>query len=360
MSSRQKVLITGASGFIGGRLLEVLHLTGLYDVRAAVGHWSSCARIGRFPVEIVQVNLLDQAATRDAVGGVQMVVHCAYGGGGVTVNGTRNLLAASIDEEVKRFIHLSTTEVYGQVQGEITEAAPARRSGNAYADSKLDAEEACLEYAGKGLSVVILRPPIVYGPFGRAWTIGVARSLIARKLGVLEKHGEGLCNLLFVDDLVRAVILALRTDPAAGEMFNINGPEITTWNQYFQRFNDALGLPPARSIGAANSSLKTLAVEPVRLAGGYLQKTHPEIIQWLSSLSPALRRAMKKTESVVKSTPSPQELGLYSRRARYDAKKAFRILGYRPIFDVDKGLAISSQWIREQGLCRGFHELHES
>ncbi len=350
MSSKQKVLITGASGFIGGRLLEVLHLTGIHDARAVVGRWSSCARIGRFPVEIVQADLLDETATRQAVRGVQMVVHCAYGAGGVTANGTRSILAASLAEQVQRFVHLSTTEVYGRVQGVITEAAPARRSGNAYADSKIDAEEACLEYADKGLPVTILRPPIVYGPFGRVWTVGIARGLIARKLGVLKKHGNGLCNLLFVDDLVRAVILALLADNTQGGSFNINGPEVVTWNQYFQRFNGALGLPPARLIGAAASSARTFAVEPVRLAGGYVQKRHPQLIQWLSSVSPALRRAMKKTESIVKSTPSPQELELYSSKAEYDGKKAFRILGYRPIFDLDKGLAVSAQWIREQGI----------
>ena len=70
------VLVTGAGGFIGGWVAEALHLSG-WDVRAGISRWTSAARIARFPLTIVQCNVMDQASLDGALKGVDVVVHCA-------------------------------------------------------------------------------------------------------------------------------------------------------------------------------------------------------------------------------------------------------------------------------------------
>ena len=72
------VLVTGAGGFIGGWVAEALHLSG-WDVRAGISRWTSAARIARFPLMIVQCNVMDAASLDGALKGVDVIVHCARG-----------------------------------------------------------------------------------------------------------------------------------------------------------------------------------------------------------------------------------------------------------------------------------------
>ena len=93
--SRDTILVTGAGGFIGCRVVEFLHLSGWASPRAGVRRWSSAARLGRLPVDIIQCNVTDPAQVATAVEGVDAIVHCAVGDRSVTVDGTRNLLEAA-------------------------------------------------------------------------------------------------------------------------------------------------------------------------------------------------------------------------------------------------------------------------
>src|SRR5438874_8770296 len=169
VSSDRPILIIGAGGFIGGRVVEMLQgLLGI-PVRASVRRWSSAVRIGRLPVEIVLCDIADADQVRRAMDGVGRVVHCAYGDPAVFVQGTRTVLQAALEAGVDRVVHLSTMEVYGDVEGVVFEDAPLRKTGWSYHDSKIDAELACRSYMDRGLSVSILRPTIVYGPSVPAW-----------------------------------------------------------------------------------------------------------------------------------------------------------------------------------------------
>src|SRR5436305_15155746 len=95
--------------------------------------------------------------------------------------------------------------VYGQTtDGDLDETAPRRRFGNAYSDSKLEAEQIALS---SGLPVAVLQPTAVYGPYGGVWTEAVIRALKAGRQ-ILVNGGDGLGNAVYVDDLVSAMLLA--------------------------------------------------------------------------------------------------------------------------------------------------------
>ena len=219
----QKIFVTGTSGFIGGRLVEMLYLSQFASVRASVRSWSSAARIARFPVEIVRCDIMEPEQIAEAMAGVTAVVHCAYSDTHTAiVQGTQNMLEAALKLGVERFVYLSTAEVYGpQAHGQIDENAPYQSTGSEYADSKIEAEKLCWAYSAKGLPITILRPAIVYGPFGNSWTVNVAKRLQSGNWGTFEQYGEGKCNLVYVDDLVAAILLAVRHPQAVGQAFNI-------------------------------------------------------------------------------------------------------------------------------------------
>src|SRR6185295_17202415 len=99
-------------------------------------------------------------------------------------------------------------------------------------DSKIEAEETALGYVGRGLSVAVVQPTVVYGPFGQTFTIKPLQSLKSGRV-ILVNGGEGLANLVYVDDVVTGMILAAITDAANGESFILSGPEPTTWRAFY-------------------------------------------------------------------------------------------------------------------------------
>ena len=139
MTEKMKILITGATGFIGARIVEVFHLTGYHQVRAGVRSTVSSPRIARYPVEIVKADILNRQEIKSALKDISVVVHCAYGGQGATVEGTEILLSEAIKADVKHVIHLSTIEVYNNPHGVVDEAYSCEFIGEPYGDSKLQA-----------------------------------------------------------------------------------------------------------------------------------------------------------------------------------------------------------------------------
>jgi nucleoside-diphosphate-sugar epimerase len=347
-----RVLVTGASGFIGGRVVERLALNGAARVRAMIRNWSRAARVARFPVDVSVGDILCPKAVAAGVADATHVVHCAYTDDPrVVFQGTRHLLAAALGAGVQRFVFLSTAEVYGpKVAGVIDETAPATRSGDSYADAKIEAEELCREYGGRGLPVTILRPSIVYGPFGRYWTAGIAARLRSGRWGEFQKFGDGNCNAVYIDDLVSAIQLAIEHPAAVGHAFNVNGPEILTWNEFFRRFNEALQLPPLITKSAAQSAVRVAAAARLgRVAETMISRWEPALMAIYLRGGP-LSRLMKHVKTALQSTPSQRELGnLFGRRAVYSDEKARLRLGYVPQFDLERGLRLCALWLADGG-----------
>lgn len=352
MHAKQKILVTGTSGFVGGRIVELLQLTQFGEARAGVRNWSSAARIVRFPVEVVLCDIMKPESIAAAMKGVDAVIHCAYSDHReVIVEGTRNMLNAALAEGVKRFVFLSTAEVYGsQAHGEIDESAPYVYTGSEYADSKIDAEKLCFEYSAKGLPITILRPAIVYGPFSNTWIVRTAARLQSGNWGVFDEYGNGNCNLIYVDDLVMAIFQALSTPKAVGEAFNIVGPDKITWNQYFECFNDSLGFPPLQKISPGQSNLKSAVRDRIQGVTGFFVGRYRDQLMDIYLHNKFLGNLMRQLKSSLNSTPSKSELeNLFSRDARYVGRKAEEMLGFRAQFNVERGLQLSVQWLEHHG-----------
>ena len=350
MTDKETVLITGATGFVGGWLAETLYLNDFAHVRAGIRNWSNAARLARFPIDIVRCDVLNQEEIMQAMAGVSCVVHCAIGSREVIVQGTNNMLEAAARLGVRRFIHLSTAEVYGPVSGPVDETFQFQYTGGVYGDSKIDAEKLCWKYYEKGLPIVVLRPPIVYGPFGKDFSVRIAHRLKSGNWGIFEGYGEGLCNLIYVSDLVSGIILAVYNERAVGEAFNLNGPETTTWNQYFQEFNEVLGLPQLKRIEAADSRVQATIMEPVRSSAKLILKQFGKPLRKMYLRSREARYAMQHFERYMKTTPRMAELSLYNRNTLYLSTKAQHVLGYRPGIDVNTGLQLTACWINHLGL----------
>lgn len=345
------VLVTGAGGFIGGRVVEVMLELGGLEVRPALRRWSTAARIGRYPIDPVLCDLLNPEQVRDATRDVDAIVHCAVGNRRATVDGTRNLLEAALDNGVGRVVHISTIDVYGRAEGTVSEEHPLVRTNREYGDAKIEAEEVCGSFVDRGLEVVILRPTIVYGPFSDLWTLEFALRFRDGDWSLPRDACRGRCNLVYVDDVVQAILLSLDADESVnGEAFNVNGPDHITWQDYFDALNAALRLPPLPSPDPSTSRLTTKLVGPVRslVKGTYTRFEAP--ILGLYKRSRLARRIMKWTEGMLRRVASSAELDLYGRVADFPVEKVRQALGYDPVVAMDRGVAMSAHWLEHEGV----------
>ncbi len=349
MPSRNLTLVTGAGGFIGGWVAETLFLRG-EPVRAGVHDWRGAARPARFPMEIVACDFMNPNEVDEAMQGVSCVIHCAKGSDQTIAQGTRNLLEAAHRRGVERFVHVSTTEVFGAQSGRIDESFPCQSMNDSYADNKIQAEEVCLEFHQKGLPVVIVRPPIVYGPFSKTFTVNISYKLFSGNWGIYKGLADGTCNLIYATDLVDGILLAARNEQAVGQVFILNGPEQPTWNEYFERFNAALELPPLAVFESQGMSVRTALREPIRNVAKFARDRFERLIKQVAAKQRMAKRVMKFVETNIKTTPRLHDLKLYQRKALYLSDKARSMLGYRPAVGLEEGLRLSAQWVEQIGM----------
>jgi nucleoside-diphosphate-sugar epimerase len=345
----QKVLVTGAAGFVGGWIAESFHLSGI-PVRAGIRRWSSGARLARRPIEMASCDVMSPSQLRTAMEGCDAVVHCAVGSDEVTIEGTRNVLAIAEELRLRRIVHISSVGVYGNATGTVDESGPRRADGNAYNNRKIAAEAVCESFIDRGVPVVILRPTIIYGPFSYTWTVSFANRLCSGRWGTFGSAGEGKCNLVYVTDVVQAVHLALQSEQATGQTLNVNGGEIISWNDYFSRFNQAIGRPELPALKTWPIAVKSRLLAPVRVAGRFALSRCNQSLMKLNAKSALAAKTMKATESSLKLTPTSDQLKLYGRDVEFTIDKARQTIGYAPRVSVSQGLEFSAAWLKQHDL----------
>lgn len=228
-------LVTGATGFVGSRLVRAL-LDRERTVRGFAHHAPGAGEAG---LDFRCGDLLDPDAVEQAVAGCDTVFHCAAvipGRGteahtwAVNVDGTGNLVAACVRHRVRRLVYVSTDSVYGGGQTlDAAEDAPIQtayyKEGN-YPQSKLEGEYLVQRAAAEhGLDIVILRPCMIYGP-GPSPATELFAEWLNTSMKILIGGGASRLSVLYVDDLVEALLLAERAAPASGQTFNISDGQV--------------------------------------------------------------------------------------------------------------------------------------
>jgi NADH dehydrogenase len=229
------ILVTGASGFIGGHVVHALRARDL-PVRCLVRDRGrdEARRLASLGCEVVEGDMVDSESLGRAVGGAGAVVHVAAIRQGrpqdfqrVMVDGTRDLIAAAKDANVRRFVQMSalgTTE-------ETKDLVP-------YYGAKWQQEQMVKE---SGLEHVIFRPSFVFAREGGI--LGTFRKL-ARLAPVTPITGAGTQRIqpIWVDDVAEYFARAVDLDAAANRTFELGGPDAVTWNEFWARLKRALGV----------------------------------------------------------------------------------------------------------------------
>lgn len=326
----KRALITGATGFIGGRLAGRLAVDEGVQVRALARNPQKGQYLAGLGVEVVPGDITAPDSLQPAMADCDIVFHCAAwvseGGSkedvwAVNVTGTQNLVNAALAAgPVTRFVHLSSCAVYGSLQQHnINETTPVRMRGNLYADSKVAAEKVVFKaYRTHNLPVVSARASQVYGPESKQFTIRPVEVIKAGKM-VLVDGGRHLCKPIYIDNLVDGLILCAKVEAAVGEAINFSdGPPIL-WKNFFGAYGRMLGINSFPSV-------------PYPVAWG---------IAWFNETKAALRG--KKTglnRAAVKALRSSNS---------FSNQKAQTLLGWRPKVDFETGMRLTEAWLNAEG-----------
>lgn len=326
------VLVTGASGFVGTHLVRALVETGV-PVRALVRSASHLDALEGLPVELVGGDLEHPESFPPAVEGVEVVYHCAakVGEAGrlsdyrrANVRGTMYLARAAKAAGAKRFVYLSSGTVLGMVDHVgTTEDAPYLPSGDPYADSKIEAERALLDYCRRsGLAYVILRPSIVYGPGDRYILPGLVRGLLRRRIFLINE-GRGVLPCCYIENLVPVIVAAGRRPQALGQVYNLTDARRITCREFVGTLAEILDVP------APEFSLPYPAARA------------------LCAVAETAHRLSRDTSPPRFSKGALRFLGL---SREFDVSKAVRDLDLTCRVELREALARSVEWMRASGL----------
>ena len=278
--------------------------------------------------ELFVGNVTDRASLSAATDGVDRVFHCAALVGDwldrdeirrVNVEGTANVLDSCAETRVGRLVYLSSLAVLGTKHHHGTdESAPYAETGDVYSDAKIETERLVRE-DGR-VETVAVRPGFVYGPGDRQFLPRLLDSLETRRF-VFVGDGSKLLNIVYFDDLVRAVLLAADSPSAAGEAYNVTDGTETSLRDFVTFICDETGFPePSRHIRPAVAWSLTYGLEAIARARRAKE-------------APRLNRARMKF--------------LYYNQL-FSIEKARRELGYDPKFTYREGLPPTLDWFRAQ------------
>ncbi len=352
-----KIGIVGANGFVGNRAVEMLHSAG-HQVHPIVRNASRLAPFIAQNLEGYVANAFDQAALERAFHGCDVVIHSVLGSPGLIRGSVAPAYRAAQRAGVRRLIYLSSMIVHTSAPAiGTTEATPPieHQPGFPTHVAKIEAERRLLRMRRKGsVEVVIFRPGIVFGPRSR-WVRDLA-SQLTQGTAYLINDGQGVCNSVYVDNLIHGMQLAMTAPAADGEAFFVGDRERVTWLDFYRPFALALGINPDQiprlTAPQFTHSRKQELIRAIR-ESEFVQRglalISDQTKQQLKQLLPR-RRPATESPSITSVKPEPvvSEMMAILQQSQYQLpyNKATRLLGYEPIVSFEEGCRHSIEWLQ--------------
>lgn len=322
----KSVLITGATGFIGGRLAKACLERGLTVHAFALPNDAGAKSLTDAGITVHFGDIADGEAVHKAAQGASVIFHCA---GMVTdwapeelfrkvmVQGTENVCRAALSAGA-RMVHISTNDVFGRNENVIlTENMPLQPWGEPYPDFKIQAEDVVWRYhREQGLPISMVYPCWVYGPGDRTFVPLLADAIVKKEMVYWRK--DVLVWPTFIDNLVDLLMLISEREEAIGQGFLVHDGESVTLQEFCDRIADTLHAPRPR----------VRIPYPAAYAAAMLME--------------GIWRVGKFNSRPLLTTYAVRNLGS---RLRFSIAKAEKLLGWRPRTPHSEGMDITMRWL---------------
>ena len=361
----KKVLVTGATGFIGSLLAERLHLHEGADVRAMVHNWPKAAYISRFDVELIKADITNYEDVDKAVEGCEYVFHCVGLGGPqamkINAEGTENVVKACIKHKVKRVIYLSSVVVHGdKIIDGMTADAPFVSYGDTYADAKIEAEKRFWKLTKEAnLEASVIRPTYVWGPMSEWFTVEIIKQMKEKRFYWVD-NGSGSCNAVYVENVIDLALVCGQATKAVDESFLITDDEKSNWRNFYEHYaqmlqKDINSFPsiPLKD-GIYRKFLKFAKIKLTGIIAKLWEKvlanenTKPVYSKWfLRAPRKVLKMILKQILKRLPEKPE-SEMAIYNFQGFIDITKTKELLDYKPRFSIAKGMERTKEWLEDQ------------
>jgi nucleoside-diphosphate-sugar epimerase len=326
-----RVLITGATGLLGGHLIQALQERG-EQIRALVLPVENADKLVAQGVEVVRGDITDASTLGPAVQDVDLIFHLAGMMGVhrpladyrlVNVTGTENLYKAAQAAAVRRFVHTSSHTVYGLGYGRfMVEEDPLKPDADPYSITKAEGDRMMRRLMiDSDVETVILRPGTFFGAGDRLHFGRMAQKVKDGK-GLIIGKGNNALPFCYVTDVVQGFMLAAYHENAPGNVYNITNDRPLTQQEMFDTIADAVG-----------------GVRPT-LHLPYLPIYYGAIV------------AEKVVARLTRTKPIVTELGalMFGSDNRHSVAKARRELGFEPQVDLREGIKLAAAWFNAGGM----------
>lgn len=321
-----KILVTGATGFIGKHLIEKL-LEEKHEIvcvsRKPIQEGTFSEKVENLLCDLQEMEKLD-----GEIEGVDVVIHMAAQLGhhgipyeyyySVNYQATMKLAEVSVKAGVKQFIYCSAPYVTGLEGRNVPESAPYAPP-NPYAETKALAEKGLIKDYKDKMNCTIVRPSFVYG-IGDVRRTALYRS-IQKKRFVLTTKGDTYLQPTYVSDIVDGIVLCLLNPASYGEIFNLGAEKDCTSKEYLECI--------AKNVGT----------KLIHINIGY------GLSVFLANIVDGLSKALFKKPGFV----NKGRIDFLSKDHSCDISKAKKVLGYQPKIDLDTGIRMSVEWARKNG-----------
>lgn len=330
-----KVLVTGSTGFIGGHLVDRLVKEG-HEVRCLARNPAKAIRLIDMGLEVVFGDIRNIDSLRPAVKGVDCIFHAAakVADWGKwedfkenTVNGTENILKASVEVKAKRFLFISTVDIYDLIffrsdLPRINECTPIGTDFGRYfyARAKMLAEKKVFEcHNSSKINVSVVRPATVYGPRDLTTFPRIIEFVKNKSAGLISGYNPNI-GLIYVTDVVDLCVLAATNSIAIGQAYNACTDQDVNIKEFIAEIckNLNISVPSKRYPYFVMIVLANLS----EFGSKILRKNKPPVITKMA-------------------------LRLFTLDQRFDYSKALKELTWKPKINFEEGIKNTINWAKE-------------